>query len=64
MTAAESVCVSTLKKSGLNFTLTETPFSVTIVLKKSFIRRRDSNTSIRKSQEHNVDTAGPGLSTP
>ena len=46
MLAAESVfegVLSEIRKSDLNFLLTETPFSVTIVIKKSFTRSKDAN---------------------
>jgi hypothetical protein len=42
---AKIVCdnlLSSIKSSGLNFLITETPFSVNIVTKKTFIRAKDS----------------------
>ena len=41
---AKTVCenlLSTIRSSGLNFVLSETPFSVNIVLKKTFIYSKD-----------------------
>ena len=42
--AAENICediLSNIRSSCLNFLLTETPFSVTIKIKKSFTRSKD-----------------------
>ena len=50
---AKSVCeklLSSIKNSGLNFVLTETPFSVNIVLKKTFTKTKESGPKATNSE--------------
>ena len=53
---AKSVCdklLSSIKSSGLNFVLTETPFTVNIVLKKTFIKTKESDPQASNSRPSN-----------